>query len=136
MNLFHYNVFFLDKFLHYNVNLSWDSIPQWLWHLPNTGCWWIKQTLKMNKNIFQANYIWWNREPQWYCKIYSYLCGKSTTMPPENPACIAAFKINSRWSTFSGYTWKTALAPLAKHLYKDVKKALQKNINYIVMEWV
>jgi hypothetical protein len=64
----------------------------------------------------------------------SYLCGKSTTMPPANPAFIAALKINSRWSRFSGYIWKAALAPLAKHLYKDVKKALQKNINYIVLE--
>ena len=27
---------------------------------------------------------------------------------------------------FSGYTWNTALAPLAKHLYRDPKKALKK----------
>lgn len=50
------------------------------------------------------------------------------TTPPANPARIAEPNINSRCATVSGYTWNTALAPLAKIVYSDPKKALKNEI--------
>lgn len=79
----------------------------------------------MEPIIFRTNYHLPRIKEKAALLSFTYLCGKSTTTPPEKPARIADPSISSRCAKFSGYTCKTALAPLAKHLYNDPKKALK-----------